>query len=357
LARGWRLAHHLPSVSAVVLFVAGQFAEGEVKEGFALPGFQRRFLRLLNWPVRVDRLWAWLSALLQTTRRLNSSLPGRVRGANILIWSVLLVLTGLNLRAAPYLAAPQTTTNPPPDIQTVTLAWNPSPDPAATGYFLCWGYAAGQCTNRLDVGNVTNTAVAGLSLDVSYWFNVVAYDGAGREAVPSNEVAYRPSAAALPPGPPTVGLAMVQSGGGGRAVQLSFQAQAGTLYEVQATTDFKHWDSILTTNAPVAGLVLIQLHDMSRYPRRFYRVRLLPAGPLPALPTLSVSLSGSGAAGPVLRFSFQGTAGSTYDIQATPDFRQWSVIGTTNCSTSGVLTYDVSATMNQPRQFFRLAIR
>lgn len=259
-------------------------------------------------------------------------------------------------RAQLFLAAQQLITSSPA-TGLVALGWKPSPDPNAAGYLLCWGYAAGQCTSRLDVGDVTNTSVAGLSLGQSYWFSVVAYDSASRESVPSNEITYQPPMAARPAAPPTLSLVTAQSGGGGKVPWLSFQGQAGVVYEVQATTDFQRWDSILTTNSPVAGLVLLPWQDTSRYSRRFYRLRLLPAGSLPALPRLSVTRKGSGTAAPVLRLSFQGAAGSTYEIQATSDFQQWNVIWTTNSSASGVVTYDLSPAMNKPRQFFRLASR
>jgi hypothetical protein len=44
-------------------------------------------------------------------------------------------------------------------------------------------------------------------------------------------------------------------------------------------------------------------------------------------------------------------------IQATADFQQWTVTGTTNCSARGVVTYNVAPATNTPRQFFRLAVK
>jgi hypothetical protein len=75
------------------------------------------------------------------------------------------------------------TTNP-----NVRLGWKPSPSANVSGYYLCWGYQSGQNTNRLDVGNVTNTAVGGLVYGPTYYFVVVAYSSFGDEAPPSNEV-------------------------------------------------------------------------------------------------------------------------------------------------------------------------
>ena len=72
----------------------------------------------------------------------------------------------------------------------VGLAWDPSPDARVAGYFLCWGLASGQCTTPLNVGDVTSATVGGLTTNTVYYFNVVAYDATGQQAVPSNEVQY-----------------------------------------------------------------------------------------------------------------------------------------------------------------------
>ena len=78
--------------------------------------------------------------------------------------------------------------NNSPDPGAVALGWNPSPDPRATGYFLCWGLASTDCTNFLDVGNVTNVTVAGLVPNVGYYFTIVTYDAAGDQSPPSNQI-------------------------------------------------------------------------------------------------------------------------------------------------------------------------
>ena len=75
-----------------------------------------------------------------------------------------------------------------PDPGVMALVWNPSPDTRATGYFLCWGLASSDCTNFLDVGNVTNATVAGLVPNIGYYFTIVTYDAAGDQSPPSNQI-------------------------------------------------------------------------------------------------------------------------------------------------------------------------
>ncbi len=78
----------------------------------------------------------------------------------------------------------------PAGADTVSLAWDPSPSLKIAGYQVRWGFAAGECTNWLDAGGVTNTTVSGLQTNAWYFFTVVVTNEIGDESVPSNEVAW-----------------------------------------------------------------------------------------------------------------------------------------------------------------------
>ena len=161
-----------------------------------------------------------------------------------------------------FLVAPVLATDTPA-AESLTLGWDPSPDTNVTGYFLCWGLSSDTCTNLLDAGNATSTTVAGLDPSAVYYFTIVAYDGAGDQAPPSNMIVY-------PPGP----TLNIQAAGGGAAsgMVLSFQGNTGGVYSIEATLDFTNWATILTTNCSAAGPVVIQVADMADYPMRFYRL-------------------------------------------------------------------------------------
>jgi hypothetical protein len=64
--------------------------------------------------------------------------------------------------------------------------------------------ASGQCTNLIDVGSVTNTALGGLTTNVFYYFTVVAHDAAGDQAVPSNQIQYMATNATVGVTPPSI---------------------------------------------------------------------------------------------------------------------------------------------------------
>ena len=98
------------------------------------------------------------------------------------------------LQAQLYVAGPET------KDYTVRLGWSPSPSPGVTGYDIYWGYSSGQYSDLVDVGNVTDVTLGGLSTNMVYYFEVVAYDSTGLESLPSNEISYSvPVAAAQPP--------------------------------------------------------------------------------------------------------------------------------------------------------------
>ncbi len=75
---------------------------------------------------------------------------------------------------------------------SVTLAWNPVPattDPGTNpvGYRLHVGLAAGAENQTIAEGNVTSATYTGTA-GTRYFFTVTAYNAAGADSVPSNEV-------------------------------------------------------------------------------------------------------------------------------------------------------------------------
>jgi hypothetical protein len=117
---------------------------------------------------------------------------------NWLCCAVLIACAQVQAHAQLFLVAGRSATNSP-DPGLVALVWNPSPDPRATGYFLCWGLDSSACTNFLDAGNVTDVTVAGMVPNVGYYFTIVTYDAAGDRSPPSNQIT-----ATVPPANPVV---------------------------------------------------------------------------------------------------------------------------------------------------------
>ena len=81
---------------------------------------------------------------------------------------------------------------------TLTLAWNPNPEPDIAGYVLYWGTQSGVYTSNSNVGNVTMKQVTGLADATVYYFAVKAYNTAGLMSGYSSEVSGQTSGGGPP---------------------------------------------------------------------------------------------------------------------------------------------------------------
>lgn len=91
---------------------------------------------------------------------------------------------------------------------TIRLAWDPSPDPNVVGYNLSYGTNPGKYSRSINAGNATSVTVPSLTPGTTYFFVVTAYNNAGLQSAPSNEVTI-----SLPENvPPSVSLTSPQAG-------------------------------------------------------------------------------------------------------------------------------------------------
>jgi len=103
-------------------------------------------------------------------------------------YSLLLLIGAI----ASFVAAPLIQAN------TVSLAWEASPDPSVVGYNLSYGTASGDYTQSTDVGSSLSGTLSGLSPSTAYFVVVTAYNAAGLHSLSSNEVSFTTSANAPP---------------------------------------------------------------------------------------------------------------------------------------------------------------
>ena len=144
-----------------------------------------------------------------------------------------------------------------PVSQSVTLAWDPSPDSTVVGYFLYYGPASDNCTNRLDAGNSTSATLSGLQPGVAFYFNVTAYDATGQESPPSNEISYTLPVKA-PQAPLVFQLPATQPYGAVLPLSVSGGSGSGAVtYTVLSGSGTISNGNILSITAP-SGTVMIQ---------------------------------------------------------------------------------------------------
>jgi uncharacterized repeat protein (TIGR01451 family) len=71
---------------------------------------------------------------------------------------------------------------------SVTVAWDPNPEPTVAGYTLYFGLAPGVYDDSVDVGNVTTWTQDGLTVGQTYYFALSAYDASLGRSPLSREV-------------------------------------------------------------------------------------------------------------------------------------------------------------------------
>jgi len=130
---------------------------------------------------------------------------------------------------------------------TLTVAWDPSPDPAVAGYVVSMGTQSGVYTSAIDAGTQTVEQFSNLTGGTTYYFVVQAYDSVGNVSAPSNEVAgvaplSSPLAILCPVptatssnGSPVIVAFSPTASGGVAPVSASCSPASGSLFPVAAT--------------------------------------------------------------------------------------------------------------------------
>ncbi len=147
---------------------------------------------------------------------------------------------------------------------SVTLAWDPSPDPDVVNYNIYYGTNSRAYQVLVHVGNLTNATVSGLARGVTYYFTATALDSAGLESDYSNEVSY--GVPALPPAP-VLRLAIAPLNG---ALTLTWAGIPGSAYQLQTSSNLLTWSTLGTVTADTSGAV--SFIDLVPLSATFYRV-------------------------------------------------------------------------------------
>lgn len=169
-------------------------------------------------------------------------------------------LTGI-LGGLLILAAPGTRAH----AASVPLAWDPSTNASVGGYKIYYGIASRDYTASVDVGNVTNAVITGLSVNTTYYFAATTYDTFGVESGFSSEVTYQV--------PTNARVALVKIGG---QLVLTVTGPAGQTNQIQATQDFKVWTVVGTVVVGAGGSLNFTDTNAAIYSKRFYRTQATP---------------------------------------------------------------------------------
>jgi uncharacterized protein (TIGR02597 family) len=149
--------------------------------------------------------------------------------------------------------------------QSVSLAWDT--ESGVAGYRLHYGTASGIYTQTVDVGDTTTATVSSLTPGLTYYFVVTAYNVAGLESLPSNQVSFLATANAGAPAHPVISA--IQSVANG-AVQLTVTDSVGQTDSIYTSSDLQSW-MLLTTAVNRTGTLTVDDPRAAGTNQRFYR--------------------------------------------------------------------------------------
>jgi hypothetical protein len=148
-----------------------------------------------------------------------------------------------------------------------SFTWDPSLSTDVAGYVLYYGNASGAYDHRLDVGLNTSTNLSDLVPGLTYFVVVSAYDAAGDESNPSNELSF------IAPTPVPLSIELASPNG----IRLSWTAVAGQTYRVQYSSNLlqSSWTDLGTPITATNSFVYVT-EDIIGVTQRFYRVMPAP---------------------------------------------------------------------------------
>ena len=266
---------------------------------------------------------------------------------------------------------------------SVTLAWNPSPDPTVKGYNIYYWNSSVATSNILfaagmfSVGAVTNATVTNLVAGTTYTFAATTVDASGVESLLSSEVIYKipTNAVVIAPGncPPTLnalGGLTINSNVAPQTVNLtgitsgaSNEVQTLTVTATSSNTNLIGNPTINYTSPNTNGTlsftpvfsrcgtatITVTVNDGGASNNLASRSFLVTVGLAPPSPTVQVRSTQARQ----FMLTVTGQVGHTYDIQATQDFKTWTVIGTLTVGASGSLDFADTNTASFSRRFYR----
>jgi hypothetical protein len=227
---------------------------------------------------------------------------------------------------------------------SVTLAWDPSPDPALAGYKVYQGVVSQHYTATNDVGKAMSAKMTMLVPGATYYFAVTAYDTNRLESPFSGEISY------TVPSVVTTVAKLQLSMNSARRVVLAGTAPALYTYAVLATKDFKTWTTNGTVSVNAGGGFQFTDPGSATNSRCFYRLQQI--SPSVAVSGAKLQLAVNRSNQPVLT----GTAPAlyTYAVLATKDLKTWTTNGTLTVGSAGTFQFTDPVPATNARCLYRL---
>jgi hypothetical protein len=257
---------------------------------------------------------------------------------------------------------------------SVTLTWIRCTNSIVAGYNVYYGGASGTYTNEIRVGNATNATISGLVQGTTYYFAATSYTSLGMESPFSSEVSYLvPPNVPLVNQPPTLnalGGLTINSNAGPQTVNLtgitsgaSNEVQTLTVTATSSNTNLIRTPTVSYTSPNTNGTlsfasvtnkigtatITVTVNDGGTSNNLTSQSFVVTVGLSPPPPSVQVRTIQSGQ----FILTITGQVGHTYNIQATQDFKTWTVIGTATVGATGSLNFTDTNTASYSRRFYR----
>jgi len=158
-----------------------------------------------------------------------------------------------------------------PAGQSATLAWNPSLSTNVAGYKIYYGGASEVYTNIINVGNVTNATIFGLTAGATYYFALTAYDSLANQSGFSTEVSGSSNQGSQVTPATQLGLKTGPAPAGTFTVTVI--GPIGQTNEILATQDFMTWTVIGSVTVGTGGSSDFTDTNAANFPQRCYRTQ------------------------------------------------------------------------------------
>jgi hypothetical protein len=246
-------------------------------------------------------------------------------------------------------------------LQSVTLAWDPSPEPNLAGYRLKYGTSSGSYTQTLEIGNTTTATVPNLSEGGTYFFVVTAVNSSSLESIPSNEVSFTiaanqpPAITMTSPGtgasaitPAIITLAATANDSDGTVVRVEFYSGTTKVGE-DGSSPFSY---DCTVASPGTYSFTARAFDDEGASAQSSPVTLTATQPPveASKPEIaSVTYSAAGGA----QLTVTGTPGQSQSVFVSSDLKTWTLLASVVNSTGTLSVNDPSAA-NLNQRFYRV---
>ena len=175
---------------------------------------------------------------------------------------------------------------------------------------------------------------------MTYYFAATAYDGAGLESLPSNEISYQVPGVRLT-------IQSTRPKGSVNAVQIASTGVVPFAWVLESTTDFRTWKTVGQGANSIVSLPVVVSNQAALYFR--LRNQTAPAAPAPGA-TLTISRAAAGAFSNGFVIASAAIVPTAWALEATVDFRTWKVVAR---GTNSSVNVSVAGT-GPPALFFRL---